>query len=128
PPGTTAATWVFGNGGSSNLLTPTATYTNPGQYTVTFNGTVNGSAASFTTTVSVFASPTAGFAATTPVNGCVPLVVGFQDASSGTGGASIVNWEWSFGDGGVSTGTFNPSHTYNLSSIWDVTLKVTDNN
>lgn len=128
PQGTTTATWTFGNGGSSNLLTPTATYANAGTYTVNFNGTVNGSSASFTTTVQVFSSPTANFTANPPTNGCVPLAVSFQDASSGTGGATITNWEWAFGDGGVSAGSATPTHTYNLSSQWDVTLKVTDNN
>lgn len=128
PAGTSQATWDFGNGASSNLFNPQATYVDPGNYTVTFNGTVNGSTVQFTTQVSVFAKPNASFTVTTDTVGCLPFTVGFVDQSSGTGGATITNWEWVFGDGGVANNNNNPTHTYTLAGVFDPVLKVTDNN
>lgn len=128
PAGTSSATWDFGNSASSNLFDPQATYVDPGTYTVTFTGTVNGSPVQETTTITVYAKPTAKFTVSTDTVGCLPFTVGFVDQSTSTGGATITNWEWVFGDGGVTTGNNNPTHTYTLAGVFDPVLKVTDNN
>jgi PKD repeat protein len=63
-------------------------------------------------------SPVADFVGY-PTNGVAPLVVNFSDASTGR----ITNWQWSFGDGGMSSNT-NPSHTYASAGVFSVSLTV----
>ncbi len=52
--------------------------------------------------------------------GAVPLTVQFSDSSKGF----INSWLWNFGDGQTSNEQ-NPSHTYNQSGTFTVSLKVT---
>lgn len=61
----------------------------------------------------------ANFSAT-PNKGAAPLTVNFTDQSTGT----IDSWNWSFGDG-LSSNEQEPSHTYNESGRYTVTLTVT---
>jgi len=49
--------------------------------------------------------------------------VTFTDTSTDDG--TITAWNWSFGDGGTSTGQ-NPVHTYTAGGTYTVTLTVTD--
>jgi PKD repeat protein len=63
----------------------------------------------------------AGFQATTPTTGQVPLTVGFQDLSSG----NPTSWAWNFGDSQTSSEQ-NPSHTYNAVGTYTVTLTVSN--
>ncbi|HEX2533620.1 MAG TPA: PKD domain-containing protein, partial [Chitinophagaceae bacterium] len=65
-------------------------------------------------------SPLANFTAT-PLSGCSPLVVDFQDLSSGNPTA----WAWDFGNGSRSS-VQNPSTTYFTSGRYTVTLTVTN--
>lgn len=55
--------------------------------------------------------------------GVIPHTVDFTDKS--TSQHPIVSRAWEFGDGGTSTET-NPSHTYEATGAFDVTLTVTD--
>ena len=52
--------------------------------------------------------------------GSCPLTVQFIDQSTG----EITSWYWDFGDGGTSTEQ-NPSHTYNSTGYFTVSLTVT---
>ena len=54
-----------------------------------------------------------------PRSGVAPLHVDFTDESTGT----ITSWNWSFGDG-ASSAIQNPSHTYNHSGLYSVSLTV----
>lgn len=128
PSGASNITWDFGNGASSNLANPSATFNSPGNFTVTYNATVNGSPVSYSTQVQVYASPTALFRATNDTVGCAPLPVNFQDQSTSPGGAPITQWEWAFGDGSTSLVGPTTSHPYTLAGRFSVTLKVTDSN
>jgi PKD repeat protein len=56
----------------------------------------------------VFNPPSAGFYFNT--NGCVTAPVNFFDTSN-TGGRTIIQWNWNFGDATTSS-IQNPSHTY----------------
>ncbi len=52
------------------------------------------------------------------------LTVEFEDLSS-SGSSSVVDWEWDFGDGQSSTQA-SPTHTYDESGTYSVTLEVTN--
>lgn len=58
----------------------------------------------------------------TPMSGCAPLEVSFQDLSDPTLTASV---SWSFGDGSATAVMGDPSHTYSEPGSYDVTLTVT---
>ncbi|MGH7563563.1 MAG: S8 family serine peptidase [Gemmatimonadota bacterium] len=55
---------------------------------------------------------------------CVGLECDFTDASTDSDG-TVVEWSWTFGDGGAST-LQNPSHAYACSGTYSVGLQVTD--
>ena len=55
----------------------------------------------------------------TPTSGEEPLSVDFTDQSTGY----ITSWDWAFGDGATSTEK-NPSHTYQDSGTFTVSLTV----
>ena len=65
-------------------------------------------------------APLADFTAT-PVSGCSPLVVKFDDASSG----NPTTWFWDFGNGATST-LKAPSTTYFIPGSYTVTLTATN--
>ncbi|MCI4668479.1 MAG: PKD domain-containing protein [Bacteroidia bacterium] len=117
--------WEFGDGNASGALNPTHTYTQAGNYTV--NLIVlddNGCQDTLSQDVEVLEIPDPGFLAT-PTEGCAPQVVRFIDTTSAA--ATLVGWEWDFGDGNTATGS-QPLHTYTADGIYDVKLVVTDIN
>ena len=63
--------------------------------------------------------PTAAF-----THDCTDLACSFSDASGDSDG-SIVDWDWSFGDGYAGSGA-NPAHSYGAAGSYDVTLTVSD--
>ena len=85
-----------GTAGSSDQ-TPSHTYTMPGTYSVTLQAS---NAYGYNSTqktgyiIATGSAPVAGFSAT-PTSGTAPLVVQFNDTSTG----SPTSWNWSFGDG-----------------------------
>ncbi len=125
PPGNSYF-WDFGNittlSDTSHSTNPTYTYPAIGTYTVTL--VVNkGTACAITyTKVIALSSVTANFTNTTP--GCKGVSVAFTNASTASSNSSVTNWNWDFGDTGVST-LQNPSHTYNSSGTYTVRLIVT---
>lgn len=116
-PGISGSQWTFGDGGSSNLTSPTHTYATSGTFPVTLTITeaVNGCTASITANVTVGITPVAAF---TPVpgDGCIDLDVAFANNSTG---ASF--YQWDFGDGNTS-GVSDPFHTYTTPGPYTVTL------
>ena len=79
-----------------------------------------GNAASCATAFNVSgAAPSANFTAS-PLTGHVPLTVDFSNISTGTISSAV----WNFGDGGTSTATGNPSHTYTNAASFSVSLTV----
>ncbi len=68
------------------------------------------------------APPIANF---TTSNLCVNDSISFFDSSEICFG-NIVNWVWSFGDGGTSTDQ-NPKHLYTTTGLFNVSLVITDN-
>ena len=118
--------WDFGNGSTSTSQNPTATYFNPGNYTVVL--TVSNASGSNTLTrtnyISVYSNPVINFTADDTV-GCFPHTVQFTDLSTAGAGNTKTGWDWNFGDGATSS-LQNPVHTYTSSGNFSVTLKVTN--
>lgn len=114
--------WAFGDGNSSTVQNPSYTYNDTGKFTVKLIITNDkGCTDSASVIVYVGLKPVAGFSGT-PLSGCRPLTVDFTDLSS-----NYTNmWFWSFGDGGTDT-TQNPTHIYNDTGSFDVTLVAMNN-
>ncbi len=118
--------WDFGNGGTSTLQHPSATYFTPGTYTVKL--TVTGTSGPKTTTktnyITVYGKPTVNFKVSDST-GCYPLYAQFTDLSTPSAGTVNTSWVWDFGDGTQSTQQ-NPLHVYTASGNYTVSLKVTN--
>lgn len=120
--------WNFGNGNSSTLQNPTASYSSPGVYTVSLQvsnsgGTNQISKSNF---IRVFRKPTASMTVGT-TSGCPPLPVQFTSTST-PGDAAINTYLWDFGDGSQPATIANPNHTYQTGGNYPVSLQVTDLN
>lgn len=122
----TSFSWDFGNGNTSTLQNPTATYFTPGSYTVKLTATNANGSNTLTRTqyVNVYEAPNVNFTANI-TSGCFPLHVQFTDLSTPGAGNTNTSWQWDFGNGITST-VRNPSITYTTSGIFTVTLKVTN--
>jgi len=108
----TSWNWAFGDGGTSTAQSPMHTYTNSGSYSpslvvLTAGG---GSPTVIGPGVITVTNTTLGVTAS-PLSGPAPLTVQFTSPSVDSGGYTVTNWAWNFGDGGTSTAQ-NPTHTY----------------
>lgn len=112
--------WDFGDSTTSTAQNPVKVYGSPGTYTVSLTaGTLTQTKQNFIQVAAPAALPPVAAFTATPTSGTAPLVVNFTDNSSG----SINNWQWDFGDGAAST-LQAPSHTYNTTGNYTVTLNV----
>lgn len=124
--GPTAWKWDFGNGNSSTLQNPSATYFLPGTYTVSLTATNSSGSNSITKTayITVYDKPKVAFTADN-TSGCFPLPVQFTDASVPSAGTSNVSWQWDFGNG-EQANTQSPQYTFTASGQYTISLKVTN--
>ena len=108
--------WDFGDGTTSSY--GTHIYKTPGVYTVSLTLTGPGGTNTETKTnyVSIYTPPFARFTANV-LSGKAPLQVIFTDSSRG----DVTTWQWDSGDGGTSSNK-SPTHTYNKSGTYSVTL------
>lgn len=115
--------WLFGDGDSSALASPTHIYADTGTYTVKL--LVWGSSGcmdSVEKTVAVAPPPTARFVYN---DTCHNHTTQFADSSI-TNNAFVVRWDWTFGDG--TTSLFqNPTRQYLLPGTYNVKLKILTN-
>ena len=114
--------WNFGDGNTSSIQNPSHEYQNSGSYTVSLmvsgpGGSDNEIKIDYITVSDL--PPIAEFSGD-PTSGYFPLMVNFTDLSSG----AITDWKWYFGDGNITT-TQNPTHTYQNSGNYTVSLKLT---
>ncbi|MES2566075.1 MAG: PKD domain-containing protein [Bacteroidota bacterium] len=112
--------WAFGDGTFSNINNPTHTYSSPGNFVATYSAVVSGSPITQTLSIKVFGKPTPNFTLNIS-KGCIPLPVIFTDQSVNSGGTLTPQWQWSFGDGGVSS-LQNPNYTFTIPGTFNVTL------
>ncbi|MBW8687925.1 PKD domain-containing protein [Chitinophaga sp. B61] len=118
--------WNLGNGFTSTEQSPSASYTAPGNYTVTLTAKdAAGNTSVAVKTVTVWGKPKPDFAAS-PAKGCTPFEVTFTDKSDPVNG-TMATYTWDFGDGASGTGS-SPVHTYNNAISPTVTLTVTNSN
>ncbi|MBK7855940.1 MAG: PKD domain-containing protein [Bacteroidetes bacterium] len=112
--------WTFGNGVSSNILSPTTVYPDSGIYTVTLVVTNEGLCSDTALQqITVHLTPTA-IASTTDTLGCSPYIATFNNTS-----VYATNYLWHFGDGQTSTNA-NPTHTYISGGVYNVYLVATN--
>ncbi len=119
----TSWVWNFGDTATSTAQNPSHTYTAAGTYTVTLTATGPGGSDGETKVAYIAVNepaPIAEFSGT-PTSGISPLLVNFNDLSSG---GPVTSWAWNFGDTGTSTAQ-DPSHTYTTPGIYTVTLTAT---
>ena len=94
--------WDLGNGVISTLQNPSATYFNPGNYTIKL--TVKNASGTDSVVkqqyITVYANPIADFTSPDTI-GCFPKAAQFTDKSL-AGSGNINKWEWDFGDGTIS--------------------------
>jgi len=125
--------WDFGDPASgpannSTLRNPTHLFSGPGTYTVRYTAITTPGCLSDTISHQVILTdpPQANFTVSAPL--CPNVAVQFTDASTVTGGATINQWAWNFGDPGsgpLNTSTLqNPSHIFALPGTYNVTLVV----
>jgi len=119
--------WDFGDGSTtSGILTPTHVYGNNGIYTVTLTVTDDdGGVGSDTLTVAVNnVAPTVEAGDDQEV--LAGDTVSFKGKFTDPGLLDTHTIEWDFGDGTTATGTLTPTHIYYDKRVYEVTLRVTD--
>lgn len=118
--------WNFGNGNTSTLQSPGATYRTDKLYTVTLTVTDKGQTSVKTAQVAVYKAPVVSFT-TSGTKGCLPLSVQFNSTSQ-PGDGAIAGYVWDFGNGNVVQGTDkqSPNHTYTFAQKHSVSLTVTN--
>ncbi|RYD75526.1 MAG: PKD domain-containing protein, partial [Sphingobacteriales bacterium] len=119
--GVSNASWDFGDGTTSALTSPSHSYKNAGKYVVTLTAksVSYGCISSFSDTVEISTLPIPDFTQV-PNQGCLPLnIAPVNKTQNGK------YYAWNFGDGNVSTNK-NPTHTYNDTGRFTITLNVVD--
>lgn len=118
--------WDLGNGRSSTLQNPSATYFSPGTYTVSLTASNDDGSSTITRTayITVYDAPKPDFVAGS-TSGCYPFNVQFTDASAASSGTSNSEWMWDFGNG-VTSDQRSPQTTFTSTGDYTITLKVTN--
>jgi gliding motility-associated-like protein len=118
--------WNFGDltttSDQSTLNNPTYTYPGAGTYIVTLITGVGTNCSDTATATLVVTSATAAFTTNSPQ--CIGSTVNFTNTSTVSGTSTITSTTWNFGDGTSST-LANPTHVYNTSGTFVVTLSIT---
>ena len=119
--------WNFGDGGNSVEQNPSHEYQVGGLYTVSLTVTDSNGLTNTRNKIdyidAIYNNPEADFSADTTY-GNAPLTVNFTDLSQ-SGSTNIIGWQWDFGDN-TSSEEQNPTHIYEDTGIYTVSLTVTD--
>lgn len=120
-------TWDFGDGKMYQTMTPSHSYEQGGDYSVTLLiEDNNGCKSNYRQQhfYQVYNLPHVDFIADKTLDCGDPLEIKFQ---STIGNQQIVQYNWNFGDGKTSHQA-NPSHTYTTKGNFNVSLEIEDNN
>lgn len=114
--------WDFGDGTTSNIISPVKTYPAAGSYTVKLLGYFGSCKDSVTRIITVTPKPAISFNTNDTAACKAPHTVSFSNNSTGAG-----SYTWDFGDGNTSN-LANPTHTYTTAGSYTVTLIATTAN
>lgn len=115
--------WEFGNGQSSNQVSPAINYTNPGTYNVKLIAVFNGFVVE--TTQSLTISPGISANLTADRNYiCQPGPINFT--ASSTGNISVYSWDFGDGTGIVTTSTPTTAHSFSAFGTFTTTVTTND--
>jgi gliding motility-associated-like protein len=126
-PGAGTYLWDFGGGSTSTQQNPSHTFTTSGFYNITLFATNSqGCTGQLTVNqyINIFTPPAIAIGANSTFFCSLPANVVFTNTTTGSG---PITYQWDFGDGGTSTATA-PSHTYNSTGSYTVTVIATDAN
>ncbi len=120
--------WDFGDGSTSDLATPSHTFTSGGTFTVgvvVTNGETGVASERATVEVEVASDAIpAAAASATPASGIAPLTVSFRGTV--VGGNGPFNYTWDYGDGSAGSTGQNPSKVFDTPGVYTVLFTVTD--
>ena len=118
--GVTHYLWQFGDGQTSNLFSPSHTYSDTGTYNITLT-VINQGCSKDTERLKyiLIVVPKAEFVFNFDCSS--PTAVTFRDTSQGA-----QTWLWEFGDGTTSNLQYPPVHNYAVQGNYTVTLIVTN--
>jgi uncharacterized protein (TIGR02145 family) len=119
----TVWSWNFGDGGTSTARNPSHTYITAGTYTITLTATNSFGSDALTKSNYIVVNPSgsAPIAAFTASSTIIAQYQNVQFTDQSTN--SPTSWNWNFGDGGTSTNQ-NPSHLYNVTGTYTVSLTI----
>ena len=112
-------TWDFGDGTGNDSSSATKTWNAVGSYNVKLVNHYPTCADSSIENVQVVTEAVAAFTSDRTGSCMAPLAVQFTDQTTGS-----TSWQWDFGDGSTSNQQ-NPTHTYNSTGSYTVTLTAT---
>ncbi len=114
--------WSFGDGNTSNVASPTNTYSSAGNYVIELVVTApNTCSDTSNSSITVFPKPIVSFSAT---DDCENEIISFVNNS--TIGSGTMTYDWDFGDNNTSTLT-SPIHSYPTNGNYTVKLIATSN-
>ncbi|MEO0470229.1 MAG: PKD domain-containing protein, partial [Bacteroidota bacterium] len=119
--GATGYVWDFGDGSMSNQINPTHVFDTSGQIIVSLIAFSDTSACpdTFSLPIQILDLPEASFALSDTA-GCPPLTVNLSNAPTG------LFYFWDFGDGSGPSTLAGPSHTYDTTGIYTLSLTTTN--
>lgn len=127
--GITSYLWDFGDGQTSTVQSPSHLYNTNGTFDVTL--TITSDSCSWTVTiqdvVTIFIPPLVDINADDTLTCYPPLVTGFS-FNPPVLTPPAIGFDWDFGDGSPHSTSANPSHTYNTSGAYDVTVIIAFSN
>ena len=113
--------WDFGDGGTSTEQSPAHTYTSLGTFVPTLTASSGGTALTIVGPGSITVTGVTLTVSDGPMSGPFPLTVQFASTNKDSGGNTVTNWNWNFGDGTSSTAQ-NPTHVYQTNGNFSPSL------
>ncbi len=123
-PGAVSWLWNFGDGGTSTQKAPSHTYTQAGEYDVSLTITTStGCTNTLTKSKFIRITPPVVQITNAPAGGCAPFL--FSPVAGINTVDAVSTYLWDFGDGGATSTSANPSHTYNATGNYTIKLTIT---